>query len=349
VRRWVLALGVAIGLPLSVVAAPAAAGAAAPGVSATHALAPEDARQWLVRLHEATRKQSYLGTFVVGAGASMASARIAHVCEGTNLYERIDALDGAARSVYRHNDTVHTVWPQAKRVQVEQRDKLGAFPSLLQAGAAAGVAEFYELKPRGVERVAGYEADVLLLKPKDAWRFSYRLWSERQSGLLLRAEVLDEHGEVMEWSAFSEVKIGAREPMAHVTLAEHKLNGYDVQRGALVHTDLAREGWVLKEEVPGFKSVSCVRRAPMRKDAARAPAEPAKLPEMLQAIYSDGLTHVSIFIEPYDPVAHQRELLLTLGANRTLAQRRGDWWFTVMGDVPVATLRAFASAMERRP
>ena len=348
-RRWVLlALGAAIGLPLPVLAAPPAPGLTTPSASTSSTLAPDHARQWLARLHEATRKQSYLGTFVVGTGASMASARIAHVCEGADLYERIDALDGAARRVYRHNDTVHTVWPQAKRAQVEQRDKLGAFPSLLQAGAA-GVAEFYELKPRGVERVAGYEADVLLLKPKDTWRFAYRLWSERQSGLLLRAEVLDEQGEVMEWSAFSEVKIGAREPMAHMTLSEHKLNGYDVQRGTLVRTDLAREGWVLKEDVPGFKSVSCVRRAPMRTDAARAPVEPAKLPEMIQAIYSDGLTHVSIFIEPYDPVAHQRELLLTLGANRTLAQRRGDWWLTVMGDVPVATLRAFVAALERRP
>jgi sigma-E factor negative regulatory protein RseB len=29
-------------------------------------------------------------------------------------------------------------------------------------------------------------------------------------------------------------------------------------------------------------------------------------------------------------------------------QRRGDHWFTVVGDVPLATLRLFADALERR-
>jgi sigma-E factor negative regulatory protein RseB len=29
-------------------------------------------------------------------------------------------------------------------------------------------------------------------------------------------------------------------------------------------------------------------------------------------------------------------------------RRQGDWWVTVVGDVPTATLRHFANALERR-
>ena len=29
-------------------------------------------------------------------------------------------------------------------------------------------------------------------------------------------------------------------------------------------------------------------------------------------------------------------------------RRQGDWWITVVGDVPPATLLAFANALERR-
>jgi sigma-E factor negative regulatory protein RseB len=37
------------------------------------------------------------------------------------------------------------------------------------------------------------------------------------------------------------------------------------------------------------------------------------------------------------------------GATATLMQRRGEYWVTVVGDVPPATLKLFADALERRP
>ena len=51
---------------------------------------------------------------------------------------------------------------------------------------------------------------MLLLKPRDAYRFGYRLWADQASGLLLRADVLGERGEVLETSAFSDVSIGVQ-------------------------------------------------------------------------------------------------------------------------------------------
>ena len=70
---------------------------------------------------------------------------------------------------------------------------------------------------------------------------------------------------------------------------------------------------------------------------------------MLQAIWSDGLTYVSLFIEPYDAERHPRPMQTTIGATQTLMQRRGPWWITVVGDVPAATLAQFARALERKP
>ena len=69
---------------------------------------------------------------------------------------------------------------------------------------------------------------------------------------------------------------------------------------------------------------------------------------VLQAVFSDGLTHVSLFIEPYDAKLAVTPVTGQLGATGTLRQRRGEHWVTVMGDVPAATLKAFADALERR-
>ncbi|KNZ31873.1 MAG: sigma E regulatory protein, MucB/RseB [Methylibium sp. NZG] len=311
----------------------------APEVSAT----PHQVRAWLTRIHEAATTRNFQGTFVVSGGGTVASARISHFCEGTQQFERIESLDGQARHVLRHNDIVQTVWPGKRVALVEQRDMLTSFPALFQAGDDR-ITEFYDVFKQEADRVAGHEAHVLWVKPKDPHRYGYRLWADKASGLLLRADVLGERSEVLETSAFSDVVIGVKPQPELVLQAMRKLDGYRVVRPVLTATSLEAEGWSLREGVPGFRQVSCVKR-PL--DGGAAGKEPGVTP-VLQAIYSDGLTHVSVFIEPFNPTRHTRPLHALVGATQTLMQRHGDWWVTVVGDVPPGTLRLFAGALERR-
>ena len=303
---------------------------------------PQEMRDWLMRIHDAARRRNFQGTFVVSAGGSVSSSRIAHFGEGPNQFERIESLDGQMRRVLRYNDVVYTLWPRSRTVLVEQRDGLTTFPALLRGGHDH-IVDFYDLRAQGTDRVAGHEAHVLLLQPRDAQRYGYRLWAERQTGLLLRAEVLNERNEVLEASAFSEVSIGGRPYPDSVLQPMRKLDGWRIVRPALVPAQLDAEGWTLKQRVPGFEPVSCVKR-PLDSAAGAEAAE-----QVLQAIWSDGLTYVSLFIEPYDAERHPRPMQTAIGATQTLMQRRGPWWITVVGDVPAATLAQFARALERKP
>lgn len=310
-----------------------------------------DATYWLARIHDAAAKHNFQGTFVVSAGGSVASARIVHFCRGSNQFERIESLDGRQRQIYRHNETVHSFWPRERIAVVETRQTIREFPSLLTAEAER-IVEHYGVEPLGEDRVAGHQAHVLLLRPRDGWRFGYRLWAEKHSGLLLRAEVFDAREVVLEASAFSELMIGIEPQPERVLEAMKQLEGFDVKRPVLTAVDPAHEGWVFKQTPPGFRHVSSVKR-PMTAAAEPASAvQRAQAPEpsaqVLQSIYSDGLTHVSVFIEPYDADLHRREMLMAMGATQTIVRRQGDWWLTVIGDVPPVTLRAFADGLERR-
>jgi sigma-E factor negative regulatory protein RseB len=199
------------------------------------------------------------------------------------------------------------------------------------------------VRPQGVERVAGHDANLLLVKPRDGYRYGYRLWADQASGLLLRADVVGERNEVLESSAFSDVVIGVKAQPESVLQPMKKLDGYRVLRPVLVPTRLEAEGWVLRQPVPGFRQVSCVKR-PME-DVGGIGGE-ATEHQVLQTIYSDGLTYVSVFIEPFQPQRHKRSLSASVGPTQTLMQQQGDWWVTVLGDVPPATLRLFANALE---
>jgi len=158
VGRWSLAVAMALSMGGAALAGPAAPLPSAPG-SAPASIGIEP---WLQRIQQAAASISYQGTLASNAGGTYSSSRVLHYCDGRHTYERLELLDGENRLQYRHNDQVVTVWPVARRAVVEHRDPVAQFPAL-PAATAARVLENYELQKLGQERVAGLEADVLLL------------------------------------------------------------------------------------------------------------------------------------------------------------------------------------------
>jgi hypothetical protein len=52
----------------------------------------------------------------------------------------------------------------------------------------------YEFEILGEDRIAGLETQVIAIKPRDAWRFGYRLWLDERNAMVLRSVLLDEQG-----------------------------------------------------------------------------------------------------------------------------------------------------------
>jgi sigma-E factor negative regulatory protein RseB len=300
-----------------------------------------EARKWLGRIHAAAHERNYQGTLVFSADGALSSARVAHFCEGAQSYERVEVLDGRMQQTYRHNDRVLTLWPHSRVAVVEERDPRQAS---LRPVIEPRAEEQYELREQGSDHVAGREAQILLLSPRDENRFAQRLWIDSRTGLMLRGDVLGPRQQVLESSAFTQVEIGVKPRPQSVLQPMKQRDGYRQVRPAQVATQLESEGWVLRSVVPGFQLSSSTRRT---LDASEGAAEPAPV---LQAVFSDGLTHVSMFIEAIDRQRHKKPLLTQVGATHTLMQPHGsEWWITVMGDVPASTLKQFFQALERRP
>lgn len=329
-RRHLGRLGVGAAL-LTCVSLVVAQGATQPGSE----LGP-----WLERMRSAAANHTYQGTMMISSGGVVSSSRVVHICNGRDRYERIEVLDGQVRKQYRHNGLLTTLWPQSRVAVVEQQATVADFPALPAAGQQ--VLDNYEARSIGMDRIAGHEAEVLMLKPRDALRFAHRLWAERGTGLLLRSDVLGPGGELLESSAFTDLSIGGKLAADSVLGPMKRLEGYRVVRPQTERVQLEAEGWTMTRSVPGFQLVSCTRR-PLDAAADGHAAERA-----LQAVFSDGLTHVSVFIERFDASRH-RPMRTVLGATNTVMSRRGDWWLTVVGEVPMATVQQFETALQRRP
>lgn len=319
--------------------APPVAAASTPGAASSELGIAE----WLTRMHGASRQRTYIGTFVVSAGANMSSAKIWHVCNGDLQMERVESLSGQPRSTFRRNDQVITFLPGSRTAVAERRESLGLFPDLLR-GTDSTIGQYYSAHQRGVERVAGLEADVVQLQPKDKLRFGYRIWSEKSSGLVMKLQTLDVDGRVLEQAAFSELQMDAPVSVAKLTQMMENTDGYRVDKPESARTTPEAEGWAIKTPVAGFKSMSCHKR--------RTPGADGNKPDgAMQWVFSDGLASVSVFVEVYDRRRHTFEGSMALGATQTLTRRlsdkSGEWWLTVIGEVPRSTLAAFAQGLER--
>lgn len=288
--------------------------------------------EWLQAIQNAAQRSNYSGTIYHQQGGEVRTSRIVHQFDGTVAYQRVQVLDGERREYVRKGDAVQCLLPDTKRVIIERRPIGGNFPAL-STSAPENILRSYNLRKGAFDRVADLECQVIELEPKDGNRYGYRLWVERATGLLLRAQMLKGGTEVIEQMAFTEVHIG--EPFDASRLkASWPTEGWRVDK---IETKPVELGWGF-DVPPGFRQQSAVvRRFSHGSDH-----------DTLQAVYSDGLATFSVFIEPDQ--GSDRGAGSGRGRSRApvsvYVHRLGDTMITVVGEVPPETVRNVALSVK---
>jgi sigma-E factor negative regulatory protein RseB len=202
------------------------------------------------------------------------------------------------------------------------------------------ISQYYAARRLGQDRVAGHLADVVWFKPLDSHRFGYRLWSELETGLVIKIQTLSPEGKVLENAAFSELDLRAPVQSEQISRLMDQTDGFRELPAQVAKTSAQAEGWVLRQGVAGFVPVSCHQRTMVAADASG---------KVLQCLYSDGLASVSLFVEAFDPQRHPAQPYATsMGATHLVGQRlSADTWVTAVGEVPLQTLKFFANQFQR--
>ena len=309
------------------------------GMAQAQSQSPE-ALGWLRKIHDATHKLSYAGTFVYRNGSRSETSRITRLVDASGSIEKVEVMDGVPREIVRTHDTVRCYLPEARVVKVErQADHRGTergFPALLPERISA-LARHYDISLGQADRVAGLDCQTVKLTPKDNLRYGHTLYADMKTGMLLKAETLDAKGEVIEQFSFTEFRVGAvpRERLK----TRHATQAWRVEDSGATPANLAGAGWGLSSELPGFRKVTELRR------------RVGEAGSVGQVVYSDGLAAVSVFIEPLegrrDPV---RTGLASIGAIHIYTREVARHMVTVVGEAPAASVQRIANAVEfRRP
>ena len=292
-----------------------------------------EALAWLRKIHDATHKLSYTGTFVYQNGSRSETSRITRYVDASGDIEKLEVMDGVPREIVRTRDTVRCYLPGKSLVKVDRRTERD-FPALLPERITT-LARHYEIELGGVERIAGYDCQAIVLRPKDNLRYGYRLYADTGSGMMLRAVTLGPAGDQVEQFSFTQLTIGG--VTRDMVKPRHASAKWRVEDAEAAPTRL--EGWGLSAELPGFQKVIELRR---RLGESRSAG---------QLVYSDGLAAVSVFIESLegrsDPV---RTGLASIGAIHIYRREVANHMVTVVGEAPAASVQRIANAVEyRRP
>lgn len=291
------------------------------------AFAAEGAQDWLRRLSEAERSQSFQGTFVYERNGSFSTHSIWHrVEQDGSVLERLLQLDGPAQEVLRVNGRAQCVtgtladqvagnqaWP-ARELDVEQ------------------LQQWYELRLAGESRVANRAAVVLALVPRDQHRYGVELHLDRDSGLPLKTLLLSEKGQLLERFQFTRLDISVPPPDAALQPSADCLVVRMAEAEAPAPGDW-RADWL----PPGFilSSVS-QRRSPVSDEAVSC------------LVYDDGVARFSVFLEPLQGVAVgdvRSQLGPTVAVSRRMATDDGGMMVTVVGEIPQGTAERVALSM----
>lgn len=290
----------------------------------------------IAHMVEATRTLNYEGTFVYRHENRLETVRVIHAFQSGRVRERLIHLNGTPREVLRDESGVTCIYPDARSVVVE-RNPPGEMLQPAQDMDVERLAKYYRFALGAKARIAGRDAQEVAIDPRDGYRYGYRLWVDRDSGLLLQSDLVDQGGELLEQILFVTLEVRDEIPdsLLEPTIGVKGWSWFD-ESGRSSPEQGLDEGWSAHWLPPGFEPTTrSVRRL------QRVPGPVRYLG------FSDGLASVSIYIQEPGMVMEGGGSVASLGAAHAFTVAVEGRQVTVVGEVPAETVERIANSVHR--
>ncbi|MGQ7247027.1 MucB/RseB C-terminal domain-containing protein [Halomonas sp. V046] len=307
--------------------------------------APVSAVQWFERSVWATHCYRYQARAVQIVDDQVATLSLARDVQDGVERERLHYLDGPSRSLLREGGSLRFQLNTAPGASGEREHQGGADDATAASvgrgaegpppdGSApaspealvAHLVQYYEITLDGQERIANRVSERLRLVPRDDLRYGYRLWLDRATGLPLKRMLVDGQGRALETFQL----VGLTPP-----------ERYEGEVRLLAPVSSAtfpwRAGWLPQ----GFVAQPLMAMASGEEGPRR------------HRLYSDGLSTISVFVEPVSTTEALRPGLHRLGASHAAVRRFETDGHALqviaVGELPPRVLLRIAETLELAP
>lgn len=286
----------------------------------------DEAQDWLTRLGRAEQQQSFAGTFVYERNGSFSTHDIWHRVQDGQVRERLLQLDGSAQELVRVDG----------RTQCVSGTLVAGLGNSPDASSRAldpqKLTQFYELAVIGKSRVAGRNAVIVSITPRDQYRYGFELHLDRETALPLKSLLLNDQGQLLERFQFTRLSTSPApsdrdlQPSGECTpVAVSNTKAPEVPATQAWHPD-----WL----PPGFQLTNSISRKDTQTKST-----------VDSLMYDDGLARFSVFLESIEGanVSETRtQLGPTVAVSRRLNTVDGEVMVTVVGEIPIGTAERIA-------
>lgn len=299
--------------------------------------ANEDVYDWLQKMQRAAHMANYDGTFVYTQDDQLSAMRLIHKVDENGEHERLISLDSTGREVIRNNKHVTCVLPDSKAVVVEKGRPQVQFPPPFPA-SVEDLKKYYRFELGNRERVAGQLTQQIVITPRDQFRYGHRLWIDVKTGLLLQKHLMNETGKPVEKFMFTRIEymdVIPDEWLKSQSMGK-EFTWYEADGNRLENKEKVQQ-WEVGWLPDGFVA-----------DMHREHQLPSEQMPLEHLVFSDGLSSISVFIEPQNKSGANLIGGSSMGAVNAHGRHVNGYHVTVVGEVPQAAVRQVCSSVKKK-
>ena len=300
----------------------------------------------LQRISDAMQSLTYQGTLIHTVDGETDILHVAHRNEGGVSMEKLVTMDGEARESLRVGNELVCLFPERKIKFIDS--SAGPSNAFVRLPAVARQLErYYTLEPMGTQRIAGREALRYRIAPRDGFRYGHRLWVDSQSLLPLKMQLVA-NDRVLEEVRFTDVTIGRPidDAVFVMSIDDSDFRVLHAQAPEIEETDQLRPAGRMADAEAAQESQAQDDTSGFRLRASEGQLVNINGRVARRYEFSDGLASVSVFVSSSPRTRgvaqHQR-----FGSAHSYQQQVGDSTMTLVGEVPLQTLRMLAERTER--
>jgi len=298
------------------------------------------AEEWLTRMNDALTTRNYEGTFFHVRPQGVETLRIVHRVKDGETKERLVSLDGSGREFIHDRGELICYLPDQRKVLVERGRQngslLGAVPRF-----DSSISGSYEIKGGERERLMGRDARLVIVHPRDEYRYGYRLWIDERTAMPLKTQLCDSVGNVVEQVVFSSLTMRSEIPDSAFK-PDVQAEGFRWVRQEVDSPELAKMPvlWHALRLPPGFRMASRIHQA-----------LPGAASPVAHLVFTDGVASVSVFVEAAsatnrDGVQSSLTGARRVGASAAFSTTVNGHQVTAVGEVPLQTVQFIASQVK---
>ncbi len=286
---------------------------------------------WLDKMTDSMSQQNFQGTLIILQDNRLRAVKVKQGITDDGRWQTLESLSGVNQKIIRSDNKVTTIFPTKQLVTISNSTVKRPLHTALPKNYRE-LKKYYTMEMSGKDRIANKATQIVRMVPRDEYRYGYTFWLDRQSGLLLRCDLLDENRQVLEQLMYSNIELLPGAPQN--TIDQGVLESYR-QINLLDEGDVVSNLWRAKQLPAGFSLTQSVQIATDNTDT-----------KSYHLVFSDGMASVSVFIEAYGEMKKPVMGLSSMGAVNAFSFYANGAYITAIGEVPASTVRMIAQSIE---